>query len=65
MGPFPAIRDVKLSLNNGHLANKSGAAIKDVCDELGLLCCVPIEQVREVERASKSKKAFLLYVVPD
>jgi isopentenyl diphosphate isomerase/L-lactate dehydrogenase-like FMN-dependent dehydrogenase len=64
VGPFPALCDVKLALNNGHKV-KSGAAIKDVCDELGLLCCVPIEQVREVVRDSASKTPFLLYVVPD
>ena len=67
VGPLPALHDVKLALNGDQV--KSGAAIKAVCDELGLMCVVPIEQVREVVRdtssSSSTGKPFLLYVVPD
>ena len=63
VGPLPALSDVKLSLN-GNKVN-AGAAIKTVCDELGLLCAVPIEQSREVVQNTPTKNPFLLYVVPD
>ena len=63
VGPLPALSDVKLALNGDSV--KPGAAIKAVCDKLGYLCAVPIEQVREVVRATPTKNPFLLYVVPD
>ena len=63
VGPYPALHDVKLSLNSKEV--NAGAAIKTVCDNLGLLSVVPIEQVREVVQATPTKNPFLLYVVPD
>ena len=41
VGPLPPLSDVKLSIN-GKVC-KAGAAIKSVCDQMGLLCAVPIE----------------------
>jgi len=63
VGPLPPIADVKLALNVPDL--KAGSAIKAVCDDLGFLCAVPLEQAHEVVRETPSKKPFLLYVVPD
>ena len=63
VGPLPPLHDVKLTLNG--VTVPAGAAIKGVCDQLGMMCVVPIEQVREVVRATTSKNPFLLYVVPD
>ena len=63
VGPFPALHDVKLALNGEQV--KAGAAIKSVCDQMGMMCVVPIEQVREVVRDTPTKNPFLLYVVPD
>ena len=41
VGPLPPLHDVKLVLNGEQVP--AGAAIKKVCDELGLMCVVPIE----------------------
>ena len=63
VGPLPALADVKLSLNGNSV--KPGAAIKAVCDKLGILTCIPIEQSREILRDTPTKNPFLLYVVPN
>ena len=63
VGPLPPLHDVKLTLNGSRVP--AAAAVKSVCDELGLLCVVPIEQVRQVVRDTPTKNPFLLYVVPD
>lgn len=63
VGPFPALHEIKLTLNGSKVA--AGAAVKSVCDELGLISVVPIEQVREVVRETPTKNPFMLYVVPD
>ncbi len=63
VGPLPPLHDVKLTLNGAE--QNAGAAIKSVCDKLGMLCVVPLEQVREVVRGTETKNPFLLYVVPN